>query len=253
LATLAQVRTDVKAWLGRDWSGIDTIVDSAINSTIELFGRSISAIYDEAQWEHTFDSDDTTNDTDNFPLPTNTKYVLNATIINPDGTEDVYYPVKIVSPVDAYEIGEMDRRHRPGFDTTSIDVSATKIITFNTFTKGKTHAVGRRDREGVPEFCWRIGNNIWIYPRNSSSEEGWKLRLLIATFPAELSADGDTNTITLNYPRALAHYAAGTVWGARLGDMQRAQSEFTIAGQLLTQIARDQEISKLINIQLRRT
>lgn len=257
MADLAGVRTDVKTWVGRDWSGINTVIDSAINASIEMFGRTLSAVYDEAQWEHTFDSVDTANDAENFALPLNTKYILNATMINPNGTnEDVYYPVRIVSPVDAYEIDALDARGsrtRYGFDTSVTDISASKIITWNTFDKHEYFPKGRVDREGIPKFCWRIGNNVHIYPRNSENEEDWKLRILIATFPAELSADGDTNTITNNYPRALAHYAAGIVWGARLGDMQRATSEFAIAGQLLSTIAHEQEIAKLINIQMRRT
>lgn len=241
----------MKVWVGRNWTGIDTVIDSAINASIELFGHTIAAIYDEQRWTHTFSSGDTSADRDNFELPATTKHIITASVVDPDSTEDVYHELDIISPAEVYNL-DAYFANRPGYDTNALDLGVSGIMSFSTFDKGYRGGRTRVDREGVPRLIWRVGTNCFIHPRNSSNEEGWRLELLLAVRPAELSLDADTNTITEHYPRALAHYAAGIVWGARLADMPRAQSEFAIAGQLLSQIAHENEISKLINIPIRR-
>ena len=99
MATLSTVRTNVKTLLDRNFTTIDTVVDLAINSAIEWLGRNIPSIYEEELWEHTFDTDDTTNKTDNFQLPTNVNFIRTANLIDPTtpGSE-TYYPLLIISP-----------------------------------------------------------------------------------------------------------------------------------------------------------
>ena len=250
MAQLSEVRGYVKSWLGRDWTGIDTVVDNAINSAIEMIGRAIPLIYDEQLWEHTFDSDDVTNETDNFPLPVGTEFIRTATIIDPTGDEDVFYDMLVVSPDDAYKTEKYESWHgssRPAFFTSTRDISASQTFDWNTFRQGGYGTVGRSNRTGRTEFCYRIGNNIYIQPRVDNSYLNWKFRLYLQMYPAQLSEDTDTNTLTNNFPHALAHFATGIVWASRLGDLQRGQAEFTLGAQYLQTIASADQISKLIN------
>lgn len=244
--TRNSVRDIVKEIVGRSYTGIDDTIYENINASIELFGGSISAIYDEETWRHTFDSSDTSNNTDNYALPDNIKYILAAYTIDPDGTEDVYHPLEKQSPIMASQADRVSGRSRPGFNTASRTYTEGQI-TWRDGKERSSSAVQRVDREGVPEIYWRWGDNIYIYPRNSSSEEGWHLDVMLAMKPAFLTSD-TSNSITLNYPYALAHFASGLLWSTRFGDTQRAVNHFQIGGQLLSSIASEQEISKLINI-----
>lgn len=249
--TRNEVTDVVKDLIGRNWTGIDATIYNTLNSVIELYGSSISAIYDEESWKHIFTTTDVSQEINAYELPTGTKYILNATVIDPTGEEATYYKVHIVSPKDSFDIDSLDRSGRPGFYTNSRDISGTQIMTFNTFTGGGTSQVSRVDRSGIPRFVWRFGNNAYIYPRSSTAEVNWELRILVAKKPPTLTTN-TTNTITINYPFALAHFAAGILWGTRLGDDTRANQQYLLASQHLSAIATDQEISKLININLRR-
>lgn len=241
----------VQELVGRSYTGSADTIHETINTGIELFGNVISAIYDESEYEHTFSVSDTTDDKNNYRLPSGTKYILDATVINP-ANEDTFYTMEGRSPLDSYKIDHLDsRRHRPGFYTGSVDISSTEIMTWNTFRDHASSAVGRVDQEGIPRWYWRVANNIYIFPRNSSNEQGWKLRLLLAMKPP-LLVTNTNNTITDNYPYALAHFAAGLFWATRMGDANRANNHYTVAGQLLAGIASDQEISKLMGIKLAR-
>ncbi len=239
----------IKTFLGRNFTGIDTVIQEAINTSIELFGNTISAIYDEAQWQHTFGSGDTASKVDNYQLPPGTKYILDATIIDPTGSEDTFYLMEGRSPVDAYEIDRLyARTGRPGFYTGAPDLSS-QVLTWGTTFPGRSTEVTRVDQAGIPRFYWRIGSNIHIFPRNSSREEGWMLRVMLAMKPPVLTGN-DSNSITENYPYALAHFAAGIVWGTRFKDQEAANSHYLLASQLLNAVASDQEISKLMGIRI---
>lgn len=249
--TRNEVTAVVKELVGRNWSGIDTTIYETINSVTELFGNSISAVYDEELWRHTFTTTDVSAEINSYELPSGIKYILNATAIDTTGDENVYYEMQAVSPIDAYKLDRLDKRGRPGFYTGSKDISGSQTITWNTFTGSQGSAVGRVDRTGIPKFYWRVGNNCYIYPRVSSEEVGWDLQITIAVKPDRLTTD-TSNTITTNYPYALAHFAAGILWGTRMGDTERANQHYLLAGQHLTAIATDQEISKLINMRIRK-
>lgn len=248
--TRDEVVAKVKEFVGRNYTGIDDTIVECMNSAVELFGTTISAVYDEQEWVHTFTSSDTTNRVSNFALPTGTKYILDATIIDPTGDEDIYYTMDGRSPVDAYEIDRLHgRRARPGFYTGGVSISGTETMTWNTFRDHVTSPVSRVDQDGIPRWYWRVGNNVHIFPRNSVNEEGWELRIMLAMKPAILTTN-TTNTITDNYPYALAHFAAGILWGTRFKDQQAANNHYLIAGQLLNSVASDQELSKLMNIKV---
>lgn len=249
--TRNEVTAVVKELVGRNWSGIDDTIYETINSAIELFGNSISAIYDEEIWKHTFTTTDVSAKINSYELPSGIKYILNGTVIDTTGDEDVYYEMEATSPIDAYKMDRLDKRGRPGFYTGSKDITGYQVVTWSTFTSSHGATVGRIDRSGIPRYYWRVGNNCYIYPRASSEEVGWDLQITIAVKPDRLTTD-TSNTITTNYPYALAHFAAGMLWGTRLGDTERANGQYLLAGQHLTAVATDQEISKLINMRIRK-
>ena len=246
--TLAEVRTNVKLLLDRNYSGADTAVDLCINSACELIGRNIPAVYEEQQWQHTFDASDTSGNVDNFALPDNTNFIRTAVLIDTDGDEYVFKPLIIISPDDAYDTDKLEgyRNGSYSFYTNSRVISETWSL--GDFRSG-FGSVGRTNRSGEPEFVYRLGSNVHIQPRSNADIEGWLLRLLLQMFPSALAVDGDTNTITLNYPHALIHLASGIMWASRLHDQQRAQAEFTLGAQFLSSIATNDQIGKLINIQ----
>ena len=249
--TRNEVASIIKDLVGRNWTGIDDTIYNTINSVVELFGSNITQIYDEEIWRHVFTSVDTSQQINAFEIPSNTKYVISGTIIDTTGDEDVYYEMLGTSPIDSFKMDRLDKRNRPSFATGIKSIAGGEVMTFNTFDRGFYNQVGRVDRGGIPKFYWRFGNNVYIYPRNSVNEEGWEFRVLLAKKPPILTTDTD-NTITINYPYALAHFAAGILWGTRLGDDARANQQYLLAGQHLTSIATEQEISKLININIRR-
>lgn len=250
MATLATVRTNTKILLGRNYTGIDTPVDFAINSVCELLGRNIPAIYDEEQWEHTFNSGDTANNTDNFALPPNTNFIRTATLIDTTGDEYTYKNLVVLSPDDAYDTDKLEGRRGSsiGFFTDSREMPTD--YTLSDFRSGFAN-VTRTNRSGEPMFVYRVAKNVYVHPRSSEDIEGWILRLLLQMFPAELTTDGATNSVTVNYPHALAHMAAGIMWNSVLSDQQRAQAEFTIGAQFLGSIATNDQISKLIGTAFR--
>lgn len=252
MADLEGVRNDVKLWIGRNWTGIDAVIDSAINASVELFGNTIASVYDEQRWAHTIVSGDVSGNVDNWALPATVKHIITAAVKDPTSTEAVYHEMTILSPAAVYDLDSVYKK-RPGYDLSRIDIGPSGVFSFSTFEKGYRSGRTRVDRSGRPELIWRVGGNAFVHPRPSTSEIDYSIELLLAVRPAFLVNGTDTNTYTDKYPHLLSHFAAGVVWASRLGDTARAAAEFGIAGQLLTQIANQEEISKLINIQLRRT
>ncbi len=254
MATLAELRTDVKVNMKRTSTSIDAVIDLAINSAIELIGHNIPGIYDEELWEHTFVTADVTNKVDNFPLPTNTKYIRSANFIDTTTTgQETFYPLLQISPDDAYDTDKIEgyRTGNIGYTTNVRDISATKQWNLNTFQRGGISTIGRSNRSGRPEFVYRIATNIYIHPYITTPYVDWKLRLFLVMYPDKLSATGDTNTISVNFPYALMHFACGIIWSSHFHDQQRAQAEFSLGAQMLSEVARDDQLKKLINMQTR--
>ncbi|NGX38057.1 MAG: hypothetical protein K1000chlam2_01226, partial [Chlamydiae bacterium] len=141
------------------------VIDLAINSAIELIGHNIPGIYDEELWEHTFVTADVTNKVDNFPLPTNTKYIRSANFIDTTTAgQETFYPLLQISPDDAYDTDKIEgyRTGNIGYTTNTRDISATKQWNLNTFQRGGISTIGRSNRSGRPEFVyrhsWKIGD-----------------------------------------------------------------------------------------------
>lgn len=238
------IRTTIKTLVGRNFTGIDDVLNPLIDSAVELFGSTITNIYDEAEWEHQITQEDVNSKTDNFALPVKTKYILKASIINKTGSEPVYYPLTGVSPMDWYDLNSLSRQgqfsDRPTEDySTSITFGGLKL---------RGWRAGRVDYAGIPRFYTRIGNNIYLYPRPGNNEVGYVLRVMLAVKPAVLATDTDTNVITDNYPDALIYYVGALLWLLHLNDQVRGAQWLQTASLYLQHFATEEEIKRLIGM-----
>lgn len=254
MADLQTVRSNIYTNINRTTSAAMTsVIDLAINSAVELIGHNIPLIYEEEFWERTFTSDDATNKVDNFALPTTTKFIRSCELVDTTTAgEEVYYPLVQVSPDELYDTNKLEgfSQSAIGYTTSTRDISGVSgVWDFNTFRRGGITSIGRASRAGRPELIARVATNVYIHPYIDSDYVGWKLQLLLVMYPDSLSADGDTNTITVRFPHALMHFASGIIWASHFHDQNRAQAEFQLGAQYLSMVARDDQIKKLLNIQ----
>ena len=249
--TRAEIRTVVKDLITHSVSGIDASVNTAISTAVEFITHNVSAIYDEDIWTHQFDAADVSNAYDNWQLPSRIQYIRKAAYRDVTGVEDTYTPLAIVSPDDRYNYNDVDGRGRPGFvNMGGEDFSGSiRFGAFSPYMNGGS-MVGRSDQTGKPRLCYRLQNNVFIHPRPSSNEVGNYLELFLAKCCDLLTEDGDTNTITENYPYCLIHYAVGIMWATKLNNLPRAQASIQLAASMLQAVATKQEVSKLINLQM---
>ena len=49
----SNIRTKVKSIIGRNFSGIDDVINDLINIAVELFGNTVQSVYDEFVYTHT--------------------------------------------------------------------------------------------------------------------------------------------------------------------------------------------------------
>lgn len=245
--TLAEMRTIVKDLITHNVTGIDTTVDTALNTAIELITQNVSAIYDEDIWYHQFTSTDVSNNYDNFPLPSNTKYIRKVAYRDVTGTEDTYKELTALSPDEIYRYSAVDADTRGfvnmgGYDFTGAD-------NMRDFAQSRAvFPTTRVDAEGEPRMFYRLKNQLFVHPRPSTSEVGNYIEAFIHKYCAYLSADGDTNTISINYPYSCIHYAVGILWATKFNNMQRAQASIQLGASMLQAVATSQEVSKLINM-----
>ncbi len=255
MAQFSNIRDNIYINIKRtSTAAMDSVLNLAINSAIELIGHNIPLIYEEELWEHTITSGDVSNKVDNFLLPTKTKFIRTATLIDTTTAgEETFYPLLILSPDDAYDTDKVEgyRTGDIGYSTSGRDISVTGIWNLNTFRRGGVSTIGRSNRDGRPEMVYRIGKNIYIQPYSSSDYEDWNIRLLLVMYPDSLTANSDTNTITDNFPHTLMHFASGILWASHFHDQQRAQSEFQLGAQYLSEVATDDQLKKLVNMQTR--
>ena len=242
----SNIRTKVKSIIGRNFSGIDTVINDLVNIAVELFGNTIQSVYDEFVYTHTITSGEVTAKTDEYNLPNRTKVILDAYYIDVSGSEEVYYPLHIRSPLDFnessnYQLGTT--YGRASFDY------ATDTLKFG--PGYMSSRATRADYEGVPQLCYRVNNALHVYPRPGSTEQDNKIRLMLGLFPADLQSDSDKNSITKSYPQALITYTAALFWGLHMNDAQRAQQYTATAQVLLQSFARQDEINKLVNVTIK--
>ena len=201
---------------------------------------------DEFVYTHTITSGEVTAKTDEYNLPNRTKVILDAYYIDVSGSDDVYYPIDIRSPIDFNEAdsyGRVQRTGRPSFDY------STDTIKFGaSYNSG---GATRADYTGIPQLGYRVNNAFHIYPRPGSSEQDNKIRIMLGMFPADLQSDSDKNSITKSYPQALITYTAALFWGLHMNDAQRTQQFLTTAQLLLASFAKQDEINKLVNITMK--
>ena len=242
----SNIVTKVKSLVGRNFTGIDTVIKDLINVANELFGNTVQSVYDEFVYTHTITSGEVSAKTDEYNLPNRTKVILDAYYIDVSGSDDVYYPIDIRSPIDFNEsgsYGKVQRAGRPSFDYSS------DTIKFGASYNGG--GATRADYTGIPQLGYRVNNAFHVYPRPGSSEQDNKIRLMLGMFPADLQSDSDKNSITKSYPQALITYTAALFWGLHMNDATRAQQFLTTAQLLLASFAKQDEINKLVNITMK--
>lgn len=245
--TRGDIRTAIKTMIGRNFSGIDAVLNEYINTTVELFSSIVSSVYDEQEWEHTITQADVNNKVESYELPANSKQLLDVFYIDVSGTERLYYPITIISPIELDEtsrkgiVGSFTMSEGGLYDYTSAHVTLPRQV-YGDF--------GRVDFAGIPRVCARKGNRLFVYPRPGTREVGNKIRIFIGTRPSLLTADtgeGSTNTITDKYPRALMLYTIAMFWSLYLRDLQTGQQWLQHAVNALQAFARADEIAKLSN------
>jgi len=256
VASLLDVRNNIYVNINRTSTAtMDAVLTLAINSACELIGHTISSIYEEEFWYHTYVTGDATSKTENFALPSTVKLIRFMDLVDTTTAgEEVYYPLLQLSPDDLTDTNKVEgyRSGNIGYTTSSRDITGSGgIWSASTFSRGGLNSVGRSSRSGRPEIMARVGANLHVHPYISTDYVGWKLRGLLVMYPDVLSGDTDTNTITNKYPYALTHFASGILWASHFHDQQRAQAEFQLGGQFLSSIASDDQIKKLVNIQSR--
>ena len=248
--TRAEMRTVVKDLITHTNDGINTTVDTLLNTAIEAITQNVSAIYDEDIWYYTFTSGDVSANNNNWAIPSNTKYIRSASYIDVGGTEKTYKELRIVSPDQLYDYDSVDDAPGRGFvNMPQTDFSGNiRFGIFNEYSHGSGRS--RVDAEGEPRICYRLQNSIFIHPRPSTTEVGNDLELFLHKYCAPLESDGASNTISINYPHTCIHYAVGLIWATKLNNMNRAQISLNLAGSMLQNVATAQEISKLVNINM---
>jgi hypothetical protein len=245
MATLADIRTTIGNITGRTITGNAANINTLINVVSELVSNTVASIYDEAEWQHTFTSVEIAANADNWTLPQSPpiKQLLKASVIATNTTEKVYFPVKILSPIDWSSVGELNVP--PGWGgIPGYDYSANPI-TFPAYLFASSERVNYAT---IPKFCTRIGSNLYVYPRPSTNETNWELHIWIAQHLNTLVNDTDTNSLTVYHPNTLAMLTAALFWMIYLGDIPRGQQCLAIATTMMQSFAKTEEIAKLSNI-----
>lgn len=242
----SNVVSKVKSIIGRNFTGIDDVIQNLINVAVELMGNTVQSVYDEFVYTHTITSGEVSAKTDEYNLPNRVKVILDAYYIDVSGSDDVYYHIDIRSPIEFNESGKYSsstQYGRPSFNY------ASDTIKFGS-PYGGGHAT-RADFSGIPNMGYRVNHAFHVYPRPGSSEQDNKIRLMLGMFPKELTDDAHSNSITENYPQALATYTSALFWGLHMNDAGRAQQFLTTAQLLLASFAKQDEINKLVNITIK--
>lgn len=233
--TRLQLLTDLKVLIRRDFDDIDSLLQQCIDIANEIMGRNISAIYDETEWEHTIIAADYDNNIDNWKLPASTKKLNYATLVDTtDADQYNHYELVLISPYDAYKpivYGSIQT-----FDYT--------VDTYRIPSGGQS----RVDREAQPRLAWQYNNNLFVYPRPSSTEDAWLIRVGLQIVPDKLTADGSSNTLTDNFEEPLKLLTGALFWSLYGNDEARSKQWLQWTSQALTGVATDQELAKLGNI-----
>ena len=242
----SNVVTKVKSIIGRNFSGIDDVIKDLINVACELIGNTVQSVFDESVYTHTITSGEVTAKTDEYNLPNRVKQIMDAYYIDVSGSEEVYYPIHLRSPIEFNEASGY--QSSPSYGRPSFNYASDTVKFGPGYMSARTT---RADYTGIPQMGYRVGNTFHVYPRPGSSEQDNKIRLLLGMYPADLQADGDRNTVTKNYPQALITYTAALFWLLHMNDTARGQQTLGIATILLQSFATQDEVNKLVNITLK--
>lgn len=250
MSTLADVRAGVKLKVGREFNSteMDDVLDEYINMSIEVFGNLISNVYDEFLYQHTITSGEISSETNRWLLPTGIKAIADVRIIDPTGTESIYYPISIISNIDMWDTeryglgGGSARSEGAYFDYGSDTVTFVP----SQYRTSRRNTAKRVDRDGRPELCTRIGSYLEVFPRPSTAEENWIIQMLLHEKPQSLSVDGDTNTITEQFPETLEAYVSALLLNLYYRNTIAGTSWLQQAATMLQAFATQDEINQLM-------
>lgn len=251
MADRADVRNNVKNIIGRQASGLDTNINTYIDIAVELLTNVVASVYDEAEYEHTVSSADISGNVSSYLLPSETKGIVSGSFIDTSGTEDIWYPIRSISPRDEHS----PLKYGAGADTITggegsrFDLSSG-TITFMPSTSAGRSVQTRVNQTGRPEVMYRIGRNLHVFPRPGSDEENDKIHLVLQVKPDALADDDATNTITTNYPRVLEMLVAGLFYAGYFKDQGNGSFFVSQAATLVSAFAEQDEVNKLQNITL---
>lgn len=238
------IRNVIKSVIGRNFTGIDTVLDNLLNIANELFGNMVSCVYDEFVYTHTITSGEVSAKTDEYNLPDRTKLILDAYYIDVSGSDDVYYPIHMRSPIDF----DSAMSHGTAYGRPSFDYGSDTLKFGPGYMSSRST---RADYQGIPQSGYRVNNAFHVYPMPGSTEQDNKIRLMLGMFPKELTDDAHSNSITENYPQALITYTTALFWLLHMNDAQRGQQALGLATMLLQSFATQDEVNKLVNITIK--
>lgn len=251
MADRENIRDGVKNIVGRQATGIDTVINEYIDIGVELISNIVTSIYDEAIYEHTISQVDVDANTDSYLLPTGTGRIISASYVDKSQTEDVFYELEVKSPADEgkplkYGFG---REGITGGAGSSFDFSSDTRTFLPTSHRSNTTQT-RVNQDGRPEMAYVVGQNLHVFPRPGDDEVNDKLRIIITIRPDVLTDDSSTNTITTNYPEALKVLSAGLFYSGYFKDLANGGFFVQQAGSLVASFASKDEANKFQNITL---
>lgn len=224
-------------YIGRSLGTDTTTIPAMVELASDLIGLAVSNVYDEQRWQHTIDQPDIDNKVGDWQIPSTTKFIKSASLVDTTGSDDIIYPLYKVS----------NERWSKINSSTLVAPQRNYNTNKPTFADivGRGRYSGRIDARGIPQFYTRIGNNIFVNPSPEQGTLNWEIRILLAIRPVSLVAGSTQNSLTINYERALALVASAMVLSHHLPDPLRARSQMNTASGLLQSIADENELSKL--------
>lgn len=251
MATRSDIRTGVKNKLERSPSNIDATIDEYIDMAVELFSNTLTAVQDEAEYQYTISQSDVDNNVESYTLPTDTKVVMDATYVNTSGSEDVFYDIRLISPLD---INSVRKFGLEGFESAAAGERFDFNIQTPTFlpsgVRSRFDGARRVNRKGRPRVAARIADKLHVHPRPGDPEVGDIIRIMVQLKPTALTGDSDTNTITNNYPQTLEAYVTALTQYYAFNNYPAGDRWMQQASLMLSSFARQDEINKLVNIPL---
>lgn len=193
MATLLQVRTQIRLLINQTDSASSDFTDSELNGFVNEGVRLVAAL---VKWPRDRVEVTVQLDTPAYPLPSDTILLLDA-YFGDVNTQDDKKPLRVLSESQLKEF-------RPNW----LDET--------------TNSQGRPDI-----ICLIDRKTVIINPRPDSSQAGKKLEIVYVYYPATLSADGDVPDLPIVYHDLIAQYGQHKCYMSKLNNPALGQSIFT--------------------------